>query len=30
MTYCSALFYSSAYDDDADFSEGNKRKLYET
>lgn len=31
MTYYKALFYSSAYDNDnAVFSEGNKRKLYET
>lgn len=31
MTYCSTLFYSSVYDnDDAGFSKGNKRKLYET
>ena len=31
MSYYKALFYSSAYDNDnAGFSEGNKRKLYET
>lgn len=31
MAFCRALFYSSAYDNDnAGFSEGNKRKLYET